>query len=104
MKSHKKEYQYDTVTEAIAALRNRGYTLDFNLEADQLTCAEKKVNMKAEHFHIDEFHRFEGNSNPDDMDIIYVISSKEGHKGILMAAFGTYADSASAEMLEKLKV
>ena len=95
---------YDTLSAAISGLKDRGYTLDFNLSKDQLHCKDPDLNLSIEHFQIDEFHRFEGDSNPDDMSIIYAISSLEGHKGVLVSAFGTYADSVSAAMLLKLKV
>ena len=97
-------YSYDTVVEAIEGLRKRGYKKDFNLAFDKLICSEKEVFLEAENFEITEMHRFEGESNPDDEDVVYAVESKDGkHKGVITSAFGKDADIVSAEMIKKLK-
>ena len=54
---------------------------------------------------IDEHYRFEGDTDPADETIVYAISSgKYKLKGVLVNAFGVYSDSASNELIEKLKV
>ncbi len=40
---------------------------------------------------IEEFDRFEGVSDPDDMSIVYAIESVNGTRGFLVDAFGVYA-------------
>ena len=95
---------YDTLSEAVNDLQNRGYSLNFNLANDALHCAERNINLHPEDFHIDEVHRFEGNTDPGDENVVYAISSKKYHsKGIWVSAFGTYDDGLSAEMLSKLQ-
>jgi len=50
-------------------------------------------------------HRFEGNSNPADEDVVYAVESKSGDiKGVISSAFGVYADAASTSMLQKLTI
>jgi hypothetical protein len=97
-------YTYDTVTEAVGDLKRRGYTIDFNLAFDRIVCNETPVNLSPDEFEIVEVHRYEGNSDPGDEEVVYAIESKHGHKGILVDAFGLYADEVSSEMLEKLKI
>jgi hypothetical protein len=97
-------YTYDTVTEAVNDLKRRGYTIDFNVESDRIVCHQTSIALRPEEFEIVEVHRYEGNSNPDDEEVVYAIESKHGHKGILVDAFGIYSDSVSSEMLEKLNV
>jgi hypothetical protein len=41
-------------------------------------------------------------SDPDDNDIVYAISSDAGVKGVLVNAYGPYADSLSADLAAKL--
>ncbi len=96
--------QFETLTEALANLNGRGYTLDFNLTARHLVCPELDASFPPDAFEIDEFHRFEGMSNPDDMSIVYAISTKSGKKGTLVDAYGTYSDPLSAEMLQKMRI
>jgi len=39
-----------------------------------------------------DFFRFEGQSDPADNAILYVIETSDGVKGTLIDAYGTYAD------------
>ena len=94
-------YSYDTVSEAVNDLKKRGFDLDFNLQENCIVCNDNKFT--ADDFEIAEVYRFEGDSNPDDEDVVYAIESKKGNiKGVLTGAFGMYADAASTEMLRKL--
>lgn len=98
-------YTYDTVTEAINGLKQRGYEMDFNLAFDKLVCSRTNTCLDPEEFEIDEVHRFEGETNPSDEDVVYAVESKDGKlKGILTGAFGTYADAVSGEMIKKLSM
>ena len=96
-------YTYDTVTEAVTDLKRRGYTIDFNVEFDRIVCHETPISLLPHEFEIVEVHRYEGNSDPGDEEVVYAIESKHGQKGILVDAFGLYSDDVSSEMVEKLK-
>ncbi|MBI2730267.1 MAG: phosphoribosylpyrophosphate synthetase [Sphingobacteriales bacterium] len=97
-------FNYDTVTEAIAGLKQRGYTIDFNLEYDCIVCHDTPMSLMPGEFEITEVYRFEGDSDPADEAIVYAIESKHGEKGVLVNAFGIYSDSVSDELIKKLKV
>jgi hypothetical protein len=97
-------YTYDTVTEAIKGLRQRGYTIDFNLEFDKISCPTIPVSLAPSEFEITEVYRFEGNSDPADEAIVFAIESKHGQKGVLVNGFGISADSVGEEMLKKLSL
>lgn len=91
---------YDTVSEAVSELKQRGYTVDFNLKGNALECEGKILNPND--FEIAEFYRFEGNSDPGDEAVVYAIESRTGMKGVLVNAFGVYSESLSDEMIKKL--
>lgn len=94
---------YDTLSEAVNDLVKRGYISNFNIKKDSLTCIENEINLHPDDFEIDEVHRFEGNTDPGDENVLYAISSvKYQMKGLLVNAFGMYSDSFSAEIIEKL--
>ncbi len=97
-------YVYDTLTEALESLKQRGFTEDLSLHHDRLECAAKEVRIHPEDFTIVEVYRFEGMSNPDDSSVVYAIESKLGLKGTLVDAYGTYAENMSEEMINKLKM
>ena len=91
---------YDTVSQAVDGLNQRGYTLDFNLKGNCLECQGQSFNPND--FEISEFHRFEGNSDPGDEAVVYAIESRSGLKGVLVNAFGVYSEPLSDEMIKKL--
>ncbi|SJZ93126.1 hypothetical protein SAMN04488132_106124 [Sediminibacterium ginsengisoli] len=96
---------YDTMVDALAGARERGYTTDFNIAFDKLKCSTTGICLSPSQFEIVEFHRFEGFTNPSDSSIVYFVEAKDGNmKGVLVSAYGTYADAASDEMIRKLSM
>jgi hypothetical protein len=93
---------YDTVSNAIEALRKQGFTIDFNLDGDYLLCDSDKIYV--DDFKIVDVYRYEGNSDPSDEAAVYAIESTSGLKGVLVTSYGAYSDSFSTAMLEKLKM
>ena len=96
-------YAYSTLSEAVNDLQRRGYTDDLMLNGHCVVCDARGVNLDPAEFEIDEFHRFEGNSDPEDQSIVYAISAKDDKvKGILVSAYGPDASSLTQEMVRKL--
>lgn len=95
---------YVSLTDAIKDLQSRGYNEDFNLQPTCIECPSLKLQLHPEEFMIDEFYRFEGMSNPDDNSIVFAISSPRGIKGILVDAYGVYAENLTEEMIMKLSI
>lgn len=95
---------FETLSQAITALVAAGYSNDFNLHPEWIECAPLNVKFKPEEFHVDEVHRFEGMTNPDDSSVLYAISSTSGVKGLLVDAYGAYAESISKAMLDRLTI
>ncbi len=95
---------FDTVTEAVRDLQARGYVHDFRVNHDCLLCDEKETKLAPEEFEVDEVYRYEGNTDPGDENVVYGISSAYSDlKGILVMAFGTYAEEISGDLIEKLR-
>ncbi len=95
-------YSYDTLSEAVNDLRNRGFTVDFNLQENCLVCNNDKFNI--EDFEVAEVYRFEGNTDPADEAIVFGIESKTGVRGLLVSGYGISAEGMSAEMARKLSL
>lgn len=94
---------YNNLVEATNDLMKRGYTENLSLDGDTVDDKDKNIQMTADDIEIDEFYRFEGASNPDDMSIVYAVTSKKYNlKGVLIDAFGTYANNNSSAILAKL--
>lgn len=94
---------YRTLSEAVNDLQHRGFKLDFNLLNDGLADNEGRF-LSPDDFEIVEFYRFEGQSDPGDMSIVYGIESKDGLRGVLVNGYGMSGDGATTHLIEKLKV
>lgn len=94
---------FGTLSQTIEGLKKEGYTMDFNIHQQCLACQKTNITLSPDEFQIDAFYRFEGESNPDDEAVVYAISSEKYRvKGILVNAFGTYADDISDALVQKL--
>jgi hypothetical protein len=91
---------YDTVSKAIEELRRQGYTLDFNIQDNNLVCSKGKFDK--DHFEVMDVYRYEGNSDPADEAAVYAIQSSNGLKGILVTGYGASAEDVPADIIEKL--
>jgi hypothetical protein len=96
-----RELHYGTVSEAIKAFKENGFTLDFNLAENCLVCNGEKI--LPDDLEIVDLFRYEGNSDPADEAAVYAIQSKSNQKGILVTGYGASSDSMSEELLSKLK-
>lgn len=95
---------FSTLSETMTALKKSGYTEDFNLHHDWIECPRLDIKLQPEEFHVDEVHRFEGATNPDDSEVLYAISSTHGVKGLIVDAYGVYSSGMSTEMIRKLSI
>lgn len=96
---------YDTLVETLNALKQRGFTTDFNIAFDAIKCIGTGVCLNPNAFEIVEHYRFEGKNDPDDSSVLYAIAAKDGSlKGVLVNAYGVYSDTVSDELIKKLAV
>jgi hypothetical protein len=97
--------QYSNLVEAINGLRKEGYTEDFNLEEQCISCRDGQFKIFHDEFMIDKYFRFDVSSDASDQSIIYAVSSqKHDIKGILINAYGIYSEPLTNEMLQKLQI
>lgn len=95
--------QYDSLLQAIEALRKQGYTEDLNLQSNCLDCGDNTMQLHPHDFDIDKVFRFYGPSDVDDESILYAISSeKYDLKGVLVNGYGVSSDTLTQEMVAKL--
>ncbi|WP_417444198.1 phosphoribosylpyrophosphate synthetase [Joostella sp.] len=98
------EKSYKSLSVAIKALNKEGYTEDFNLCDAGIENKSKKEVHDATALEVVKYYRFEGETNPGDSSVLYVIETSKGDKGLLVDAYGAYAGNISKEMIEKLKI
>jgi EAL domain-containing protein (putative c-di-GMP-specific phosphodiesterase class I) len=94
---------YETLSEAISALKEQGYSEDFNLRENCLECIAGRQKLLPNEFNIDKSFRFDVDEDPSDQAMLYAISSTMHNiKGLLVNGYGIYSDDLSNEMLQKL--
>jgi len=81
-------------------LEKKGYTTNFKLTEESLQAVGTGKVYKPNQLKIVEHFRFEGVSDPDYMDVLYVIETEDGTKGMIIDAFGAYSDAALSEFLK----
>ena len=96
--------RYSTVTEALQDLARRGFTDSFTVEEAGLRSIATGTLVRPEDVTIVEYHRFEGDTNPDDMSVVYALAYKDGSRGIITDAYGTYADPVIGNFLKNVKL
>ncbi len=79
--------QYGSLSEATEDLRKRGYTVNFWV-TDNGKLTDSKTEFEPSQVRLEEFHRFEGVSNPADSSILYVVKTKSGLKGVVVDSYG----------------
>lgn len=80
-----------TVTSVLEKLRIKKQDNEFKLEPEGFTIGNGKF-YKPEDLKIIKVYRFEGESDPSDSNIIYIIEAKDGLIGYNMDAYGVYSD------------
>jgi hypothetical protein len=96
---------YDNLVEALVDLKQQGYTTDFNLAFDHIKCSATGVCLSPTQFEIVAHYRFEGDTDPSESAVLYVVEAKDhGMKGVLINAYGVYGDAVSNAIIQKLTV
>lgn len=86
-------------------LTKDGFTQDFTVVNGRLQTIGNDSNKSyaPDELTIVDFYRFEGESNPDDMSILYAIEANDGVRGTISSAYGTYGDSDTLEFLTQVE-
>ena len=80
-----------------------GYTDDFKIVDSGLKSLKSERVYNPEEIHVKNFFRFEGQSDPNDNTIMYVIETNDGLKGTLVDAYGPYADVKLSEFMQQVE-
>jgi hypothetical protein len=80
-----------------------GYDDDFKISDKGLRSLKTEKLYQPEEVEICNFFRFEGQSDPNDNTIMYVIETKDGLKGTIVDAYGPYADRTLSEFMSKVE-
>jgi len=81
-----------TLSDRLNKAMKDGYTDNLKVTKQGLYSSVKDKTYTPAEVKIIDFYRFEGQSDPADNAIMYVVETWDGVKGTLVDAFGPYAD------------
>ena len=79
-----------TVSEVLEKLRSHGMDLEFRWTPDGFTPGKGKY-YQPDQLEIVKAFRFEGASDPSDMEILYILRTRNGLIGYSLDAYGVYS-------------
>ncbi len=92
------------VAGAVDELIRRGFPENLQVAGGSLRVVRTGERLRPEDLVIRAYYRFEGVSDPDDLAIVYAIESTSGPRGVLVDAFGVYADPALSAVLQDVSI
>lgn len=81
----------------IEKYQQKGYTHSYRIADNMLVSPGTEMKYNPMDVHIVAEHRFEGISNPSDMSILYVIETKDGSRGTVLANYSPASDTSMAQ-------
>ncbi|HUR12168.1 MAG TPA: hypothetical protein VM012_12410 [Flavitalea sp.] len=81
----------------------QGFTEQFRGTEEGLELLRTGKIYRAEDIKVANYFREEGISDPDDMEITYLIETCDGMKGTLTDAYGTYSDANVARIITEVE-
>jgi hypothetical protein len=85
-----------TLSEVMEKMRQKKIDSEFRMDKGQFTAGKGKTYTPEELTIIKTF-RFEGDSDPSDSSILYIIEAADGLQGYSLDAYGVYSDHDEEE-------
>ena len=92
-----------SLTDLIAAAKERGFTHNFAYEAEQLHCEETGECFSAADARIVSSDAVDAGTDPGDEATVYLIETSSGRKGYLITADSFHTDPLKAAFIDALK-
>ena len=96
--------RYSHLIEAVRGLKKRGFDHELLLKEEKIHCPDNDKYYSADEMSIVEYHRFEGQTNPSDMSIVFAVECNDGTKGMIISSYGVYGDIKIMEFMDKVKI
>lgn len=95
---------YETLSQAMNELKEKGFTYEFDFKDGFLCCSSEAGKYDRKDLKIVEIYRFEGITDPEDSSILYAIEGNDGTKGLVVDAYGMYADADKTEFMSNIEM
>lgn len=101
--SNDKVTSMNTITDCVNKVVKDGYIDSFKVTRQGLHSTARDRYFNPEQVRVINFFRFEGESDPADNSIMYVIETDDGLKGTLIDAYGPYSDAAVTKFMNDVE-
>ena len=91
------------LSEVMKDLKAQGFIHDFTFRDNRLVTFDNKHSYDHQDLNIIDEFRFEGDSDPGMMTILYALEANDGLKGTMSNAYGANADQDLGEFMKKVK-
>jgi len=95
--------QYDTLVEALNSLYQRGYIHNFRIDENGDMIEHSNIHYASSEVQLNEYHRFEGMTNPSDMSIVYAVETINGEKGTVVDSYGVSGTDYVSNFMNKVQ-
>lgn len=93
-----------TLSEVMTALQQRGISQELRMnEKKHMVLSNSDKTYQPEDLCILKSYRFEGDSNPDDNAVLYVIEDNSGNKAMLIDSYGADSNYSGQEFDDFLR-
>jgi hypothetical protein len=92
-----------TLSSCINSLTKNGYSAQFKVVRGGLKSLSTEKVFRPDEVKINNFYRFEGESDPADNSILYAIETSDGEKGTLTDAYGIYNDANVSNFIKEVE-
>jgi hypothetical protein len=93
-----------TLSETLNGLRGLGYEVDLRIDEEGYLCADGvKMRYSANDLSLAWTRRFEGQSNPDDLAILYGLRFPNDKIGVLVDGYGPASDPKVTEFIKAVQ-
>lgn len=97
--------KFASAAEATRDLEQRGYTNAFTMKEGGSHQARTGEKIDPHALTVVEYHRFEGPSSTEgDMAVVYAVEGPDDLRGIIVDAYGTYANAALSETIKEMNI
>jgi len=93
----------NTLTYCVNKAVKGGYTDNFKVTDRGLQKEESDTIYHPEQVKVVNYFRFEGQSDPGDNTILYIIETDDGSKGTLIDAYGAYSDPKVNKFMKQVE-
>ncbi len=96
--------QMTTLSQVLEKLRQKGLDNEIIMdEQKQMVCQKLNKKYQPEDLLIFKNFRFEGDSNPADNSVIFMVEDKDGEIGYILDSYGVYSNYEGTEFDDFIK-